>query len=37
MADQQGLRAIGFALTAVTALVTLAAAISVTLTAGAPY
>lgn len=37
MADQKSLRAIGFAISAVTAFVTLAAAISVTLTIGAPY
>jgi hypothetical protein len=36
MADQSGLRVIGFALTAVTAFVSLAAAVSVTM-AVAPY
>lgn len=37
MADQKSLRTIGFALTAVTALVTLAAAFSVSMAIGTPY
>jgi len=37
MADKKSLRAIGFALTAVTAFVMLAAAISMSTTIGIPY